>query len=199
MNRPLRCIQIGVGGWGHHWCTRVLPRLKALGLAESVAAVDLDPAVLPKAAEQLGLPESRLYTSAAQALAEQKADFVTIVVPPSRHEAIADLAVRHGCHILSEKPIADTMEACCRIHRKVRAAGLKMAVTMSLFCRWLLGGAAPPNTLDDNIQCAALLFAAIESAHMGRVVDVQAFLRRHASPQPGEVRPEGHAGRPAGP
>ena len=48
-----------------------------------------------------------------------------------------------------------------------------------LFCDWLRGGPAPPNHVGDNIQCCALLFAAVESAHTGRPVDVQAFLQRH--------------------
>ena len=47
------------------------------------------------------------------------------------------------------------------------------------FCDWLNGGPAPATNLDDNIQCTALLFAAIESAHSGKVVDVQGFLKRH--------------------
>ena len=47
------------------------------------------------------------------------------------------------------------------------------------FFQWLLGGEPPPNDLHDRTQCAALLFAAIESAHTGRAVDVQAFLERH--------------------
>jgi predicted dehydrogenase len=47
-----------------------------------------------------------------------------------------------------------------------------------LFVEWLRGGDPPPNNLDDNIQCAALLFAAIESAHAGRIVDVQEYLRK---------------------
>ena len=33
--------------------------------------------------------------------------------------------------ILSEKPIADSMETCSRIYKKVTSAGKKMAVTMS--------------------------------------------------------------------
>jgi predicted dehydrogenase len=48
-----------------------------------------------------------------------------------------------------------------------------------MFCDWLRGGAAPPNHLDDNLQCAALLFAAVESAHTGRPVHVPSFLRRY--------------------
>jgi hypothetical protein len=39
--------------------------------------------------------------------------------------------------------------------------------------------AGHPTCLEDNIQCAALLFAAVESAHTGAVVDVQEYLRRH--------------------
>ncbi|MBD3242567.1 MAG: gfo/Idh/MocA family oxidoreductase [Chitinivibrionales bacterium] len=348
MSEPLRYIHIGVGGFGQHWCTIFLPRLRQLGLAEPVAAVDINPEVLAKAKDQLGLDDDQLYTSAAQAFDKHKADFITIVVPPAFHEEMVDLAVAHGCHILSEKPIADSMAACCRIYRKVSDAGLKMAVTMShrfdqdkqtlereiksgrygrlssvigrntwecrafgswgrfrheipdpllvegavhhfdiiralcgadaqtvyaatwnppwgeyagdsnglitmimtngvrafyegnktsattlngwskdyfraecelatleldnrrlrvmsdldgervctekpllqqdvwtnawlaeLFVRWLNGGEAPPNALADNIQCAALLFAAIESAHSGEVLDVQEFLKAH--------------------
>lgn len=47
------------------------------------------------------------------------------------------------------------------------------------FVNWLNGGPPPPNSLDDNIQCAALMCAAIESAHTKRVVDVQEFLCGH--------------------
>ena len=45
-----------------------------------------------------------------------------------------------------------------------------------LYVGWLNGGPEPPNSLADNIQCAALLFAAIESAHKHIPVDVQKFL-----------------------
>ena len=31
MSAPLRCVQIGTGGFGHYWCTVVLPRLCQLG------------------------------------------------------------------------------------------------------------------------------------------------------------------------
>jgi hypothetical protein len=48
-----------------------------------------------------------------------------------------------------------------------------------LFLDWLEGGVEPPNSLEDNIQCAALQFAALESAHSGLPVDVQEFLARH--------------------
>jgi predicted dehydrogenase len=63
--------------------------------------------------------------------AENEADFAVLVVPPEHREELVDLALAHGCDILSEKPIADSMEASIRIHRRVRESGRKMAVTMS--------------------------------------------------------------------
>jgi len=342
----LRFIQVGTGGWGGCWCRDFLPRLVKMGRIEPAAAVDANPEALKNAQQSYGIPPERCYTDAKKAFAEVQADFAIIVVPPAHHEAIVDLAVAKGMHILSEKPIADSMAACARIYHKVKRAGLKMAVTMShrfdqdkqslerlirsgefgachylvgrntwncrkfpswgafrykiadtllvegtvhhfdimrslaganaktVYCRswnapwsdfqgdssalitiemengikvfyegsktnattlngwgqdywraecekatleldnrrlrvlsdlgcerqitekhlaqqpvwmnawlaeqfvdWLGGGPEPPNSLDDNIQCAALLFAAIESAHTGQVVDVQRFLR----------------------
>jgi predicted dehydrogenase len=126
-----RFIHVGTGGWGRYWSRIVIPHLLELGIAEPVAAVDVNPANLANARDGYGIDESRCYTDAARAFAEQPADFAIIVVPPAYHEAIVDLALAAGCHILSEKPVADTMAASARIYEKVTRAGRKMAITMS--------------------------------------------------------------------
>jgi predicted dehydrogenase len=131
MTTPLRYIIVGTGGFGAYWCQQVLPRLAKLGKAIPVAAVDLNPDALQNAREYLGLPPEYYYTVLDQALDQVTADFIIIVVPPAHHEAVVDAALSHHLHILSEKPIADTMPACARIYHKVTSAGLKMAVTMS--------------------------------------------------------------------
>ena len=53
-----------------------------------------------------------------------------------------------------------------------------------LFVKWLDDGPTPPNSLEDNLQCCALLFAAIESAHTRQIVDVQTFLRTYLQSHP---------------
>lgn len=131
MNKPLTYALIGVGGWGEHWRTQVLPRLNEMGLAVPIAAADINPEVLPFAKSQLGLNDQQLFTDPETAIAKSHPDFVIIVVPPAYHEKMVDLALKYDCHILSEKPIADTMEGCCRIFKKVKSSGKKMAVTMS--------------------------------------------------------------------
>jgi predicted dehydrogenase len=126
-----RMIQVGTGGMGGAWCRTILPPEVAAGTVEVVAAVDVNPAMLVNAREGLGLPPERLYTDIDKAFAENDADFCSVVVPPKFHESVVDVAIKYGRNILSEKPIADTLEASCRIAAKVKAAGLKMGVTMS--------------------------------------------------------------------
>jgi len=48
------------------------------------------------------------------------------------------------------------------------------------FCRWVAGGPAPATNYQDNLQCSAFLFAAVDSAHSGAVVDVQGLLTEAA-------------------
>jgi predicted dehydrogenase len=48
-----------------------------------------------------------------------------------------------------------------------------------MFCDWLGGGDEVPNTLRDSMYSAAMLFAAVASAHTGKAVDVKAYLRKH--------------------
>ena len=126
-----RMIQVGTGGRGRAWCERILPPNMEDGLIEAVAAVDTNPDVLVNAQTYLGLPRERCYTDLRRAFAENDSDFCTVVVPPAFHEDVVDAALAHDMHVLSEKPIADTLLASCRIAEKVRRAGKKMGVTMS--------------------------------------------------------------------
>ncbi|OIP06208.1 MAG: hypothetical protein AUJ96_09605 [Armatimonadetes bacterium CG2_30_66_41] len=126
-----RMIQVGCGGFGAAWCSQFLPPNVKDGLIQPVAAVDLNPEALKNAQQHLGLPLEKCYADVRQAMDENEADFCTIVVPPAHHEEIVDAALAHGLNILSEKPIADTLEGSCRIAEKVRVAGVKMGVTMS--------------------------------------------------------------------
>jgi predicted dehydrogenase len=128
---PFKMIQVGTGGWGNSWCRRFLPPNVQDGLIEVVAAVDASPDALQNAREALGLRVDQCYTDIHRAFDENEADFCTVVVPPAYHESVVDVALAHGMHVLSEKPISDTMAASVRIAGKVKRAGVKMGVTMS--------------------------------------------------------------------
>jgi predicted dehydrogenase len=127
----LKVLQVGAGGWAGRWCSEFLPANVRDGTIEVVGLADTNLSNLAAGKVALSLADTQCFTDPAEAFARTKADFCTVVVPPAHHEAIVNLAVAHELHILSEKPIADTMEGSVRIARKVTAAGLKFAVTFS--------------------------------------------------------------------
>ncbi len=126
-----KAILVGAGGQGRAWCERFLPPNIQDGRMSVMAAVDVNPAAFANAQQHLGLPEAKCYTDLQRAFDETPADFAIIVTPPAYHEGVVDVALAHGMHILSEKPIADTLEASVRIADSVKRAGKKMGVTMS--------------------------------------------------------------------
>ena len=128
---PYRVILVGTGGRGSSWCRTILPPNMQDGLIEVVAAVDVNADALANAQEHLGLRPEQCYTDIQRAFDENPADFCAIVVPPNFHESVVDVALAHEMHILSEKPIADTLAGSIRIAEKVKRAGKKMGVTMS--------------------------------------------------------------------
>jgi predicted dehydrogenase len=126
-----KVLHIGAGSFGIRWCREFLPNNVASGHIEVVGLCDMDRSALKAGAELLNLSPDRCYIDMAEAFEKTKPDFCAIVIPPAYHEAAVDLAIKHGVHILSEKPISDTLEASIRIVEKVRKSGLKAAITMS--------------------------------------------------------------------
>jgi len=58
----------------------------------------------------------------------------------------------------------------------VRPAWEGHQALVAQFLDWLDGGPTPPTVIDDNLQTAAMLFAAIEAARLNQSVDVQAMI-----------------------
>lgn len=128
---PQRVIHVGIGVFGRRWCSDFLKANVADGTIEVVAIVDRDPAALEVGRAALGLAPEQCFRDAATAFATVAADFCTVAVTPAHHEEVIDAALAAGLDVLCEKPIADTMAATLRIAAKVKAAGRRMAVTMS--------------------------------------------------------------------
>jgi len=126
-----KMIVAGIGSMGRAWCDRMLPPNIKDGTLEVVAAVDINPTAVQYAHQSLGVPLERCYTDLEKAFDEAGADCCAIITTPDTHERVVDVALAHNMDILSEKPIADTLEASVRIANKVKAAGRKMGVTMS--------------------------------------------------------------------
>ncbi|MBQ4337692.1 MAG: Gfo/Idh/MocA family oxidoreductase [Lentisphaeria bacterium] len=82
-----------------------------------------------KMAEAFQVPEDRCFRSWEDFVKQPKmCDAVAICTQDHMHEEPAILCARLGYHILLEKPMAPTAEACKRIVAAVKEAGVMMAV-----------------------------------------------------------------------
>ncbi|PSP86026.1 gfo/Idh/MocA family oxidoreductase [Halobacteriales archaeon QS_6_64_34] len=126
-----RMVHVGLGSQGKRWLTEAIPPNVEASRIEVVAAVDTDPERHELAREELDLSPERCYTDLDTALTEHDADCCSVVTPPAAHEPVVETALSYGLDILSEKPIADTLEGSVRIARAVEAAGAKMGLTMT--------------------------------------------------------------------
>lgn len=93
---------------------------------ELVAICDLNIAAAKQMAARFGIPS--VYSNVAEMLSSQKPDFVDICTPPQTHPRLAIEAMRHGCHVLVEKPMALTVADCDRIVQASQEHGLKVCV-----------------------------------------------------------------------
>jgi len=103
----LRLIQCGVGGMGRAWWSNATGNSPDFDL---VAIVDVAQKAIDEAGEALKLPPDRRFNSLEDAIAKVPADAILTVTPPTIHAPHARYAMEHGLHVLTEKPIADTMD-----------------------------------------------------------------------------------------
>lgn len=72
--------------------------------------VDLDLSMANALAVEFGLDRAAIGTDLASVIAATQANIVFDVVVPSARSAVVSTALRLGCHVLSEKPLAASME-----------------------------------------------------------------------------------------
>jgi len=124
-----RCIVVGAGGRGGYWVHQVLGQMA--DQVQVVGLVDIAREPLAEGAKRHSLSASQLFSNVEEAFDSVDADFCLISTPPWVHEEGVRAGVEHGLAILSEKPIADTLEATVRIKKMVESAGLPMTVVQN--------------------------------------------------------------------
>lgn len=75
--------------------------------AQLVGVADQDLKAATAIAERLGC---RGYENHQELLEREKPDAVTVAVPTHAHASVVKDALKAGCHVLVEKPIAETLE-----------------------------------------------------------------------------------------
>lgn len=124
----LKLIQAGVGGHGKGWATATVPSSSDF---EHVAIVDVNRAVLDEVGGKIGLAPDRRFTELSHALAAVQADALLTVTPPTAHLEHAKLAFAAGLHVMTEKPIADTIASAKEMLRLADSAGRQLVVAQN--------------------------------------------------------------------
>lgn len=122
-----RIIQVGVGGMGNCWIDRVAES----ELWESVAYVDTNADNLKAAAARHHIPAAQCFTDLEQALNTVKADALLDVTPQQFRKNVCLAAFEHGLHVMSEKPLADSLENAQAIITAGEKAGRIYMVTQN--------------------------------------------------------------------
>ena len=82
-------------------------------------------------ADQYNLDTARFFPTLEDALSRAAADAVIIVTPPDTHRDLSIKAMQAGLHVLSEKPLADSMAAAQDILDASRQTGMLHVVTQN--------------------------------------------------------------------
>lgn len=120
----LRAVLVGCGNMSRAWLRA------AAGVAdlEIVGLVDVDEGAARARAAEFTLDGAAIGTDLARVLAETAPDLVFDVAIPEAHLPVTLTALEHGCHVLGEKPLADTLDNARRLVAAAREAGRLFAV-----------------------------------------------------------------------
>jgi len=127
---PMQAVLAGCGAMAHGWIEAIKQTPELAETVEIVGLVDLDSAVAEALAAKHGLTRARIATDLTALLAELKPDVLLDVVVPAARAHVVEAGLEHGCHVLSEKPMAPSMvearrllasaERCGKIHAIVQ-------------------------------------------------------------------------------
>ncbi len=161
MSEKLRVAVAGCGGISAAWLKPACARTDI----EIVALVDLRREAAEKRAAEYQLGKALIATDLKDALKRTTPEVLFNCTLPEAHTPTTLAALKRGCHVLCEKPLADTMSNARKMLAAAKAAGRTLAIMQN-------------RRFDANIARAR---AFIESGALGAITTVhsQFFIGAH--------------------
>jgi predicted dehydrogenase len=123
-DRKLRVGVVGLGMGKWH-----INQYQQHPQAEVVAICDVDAARLDEAAAKFNIPQT--YTDTKQMYRQAKLDIVSVATPNTLHAPLTIEALKAGCHVLCEKPMAMNAKQAQKMVDAAKAARRKLAINYS--------------------------------------------------------------------
>lgn len=120
----VRTVLVGCGGISRSWFTAAqsIPEIEFVGL------VDIAPEAARTRANEFGLTGVPIGTDLGDMLQAARPDVVFNCTIPEAHMGVTLQALAFGCHVLEEKPLADSMDNARRMVDAAQRAGRIFAV-----------------------------------------------------------------------
>jgi predicted dehydrogenase len=120
-------LSVGLVGCGLRATEAHLPAYRETDLPVAVAAVcDLDREAAERVSTDFDVPTT--YDDVSEMLAGEDLDVVDVCVPPRAHTEVTLEAIRSGCHVLVEKPLALDTAECDAMIRAADEHDVKLGV-----------------------------------------------------------------------
>jgi predicted dehydrogenase len=119
---PLKVVLAGCGGMSRAWieASKLVPGLELVGF------VDINESAAHMRANEYG--GGAVGTDLGAILDQAQPDMVFDCTIPEAHVQVTLTALAHGCHVLGEKPLADSMENAWKMVEAAQEAGKIYAV-----------------------------------------------------------------------
>ncbi len=122
MDDELKVLVVGCGAMSNKWLGVAEKELRIVGL------VDIQRENAERRAKEYGIRNERVFEDLDAALKSTRPDMVFDCTVPEAHYEVTMKALSAGCHVLSEKPLADSMEHAKEMVDKARRTGKLYAV-----------------------------------------------------------------------
>jgi len=126
-----RAVLVGCGAMAKGWLKALAETPELEGRVMLVGLVDIDLAAAEKLKAEFGLAAAATGTSLDAMLTATKADLVFDVVIPAARRDVVLTALKHGCHVLTEKPMATSLDEARELIAAAKRAGRIHAVVQN--------------------------------------------------------------------
>ncbi len=127
----MRAVLCGCGAMAKGWLKAIAENPEIRSAVDVVGLVDVNPAAAKALAAEFGLTDAVIGSDLADVLAKTSADIVFDIVIPSARGDVVETALAHGCHVLSEKPMAASIEEGRSLIARAEAAGKVHAIVQN--------------------------------------------------------------------
>jgi predicted dehydrogenase len=119
-----RVVLAGCGGISRAW----IKAMKEFDDVELVGMVDISPEAIEAKIAEFSLSPKATGSDLAEVIGKSQADLVFDCTIPEAHFGVVTTALEQGCHVMGEKPMADTMEHARKMVETAKRTGKTYAV-----------------------------------------------------------------------